>query len=223
MLPENLDEDLLEPAGCCQWDAVLFLDAMFFSLLPLHSDWQLWNCAISYPKYRKKYDFTRGKITVLDKQPILFQGLIFCSLGSWADFSTSSYFLLLSCNFEAGHTEYTSPFLSYSSHVFQKVLSWRLALTLLGDKRASASSLSFIISGKRQLHCLTSRVVTNLSSNLYLNFREGSRQKTWPYGSCTQLLSSLIPMRFKLNKKLTNMLGICGSWNINQEAFCCLK
>lgn len=82
MLPENLDEDLLEPAGCCQWDAVLFLDAMFFSLLPLHSDWQLWNCAISYPKYRKKYDFTRGKITVLDKQPILFQGLIFCSLGS---------------------------------------------------------------------------------------------------------------------------------------------
>lgn len=68
-----------------------------------------------------------------------------------------------------------------------------LALTLLGDKTASASSLSTIISGKWQLHCLTLRVVTSLSSNLYsyLSSREGSRQETWPYSSCTQLLSGV--------------------------------
>lgn len=68
-----------------------------------------------------------------------------------------------------------------------------LALTLLGDKTASASSLSTISSGKWQLHCLTSRVVTSLSSNLYsyLSSRGGSRQETWPYSSCTQLLSGV--------------------------------
>lgn len=66
------------------------------------------------------------KLLCLRNSQFSFKVLIYCSLGSSAGFSTSSYFPRLSCNFGAGHPEYTSPFLSYSSHVFQKVLSWRL-------------------------------------------------------------------------------------------------
>lgn len=67
------------------------------------------------------------KLQYLTNSQFSFKILVYCSSGSWAGFSTSSYFLLLSCNFGAGHTEYPSPFLSYSSHVFQKVLPWRPA------------------------------------------------------------------------------------------------
>lgn len=81
------------------------------------------------------------KLQYLTNSQFSLKVLIYCSLGSWAGFSTSSYFLPLSCkkgnNFGAGHTEYTSPFLSYFFHVFQEVLSWRPACFNTSRKQKS--------------------------------------------------------------------------------------
>lgn len=160
MLPDRLDEGLLKLAGCCQEDDVLFLPGLYISHCFLCIQTSNYAIVWSAINNSERSMILQGdKLLYLTNSQFSLKVLIYCSLGNWAGFSTCSYFLPLSCKKEVITLELDIlnilllflVTLSMFSRKFS--LGGLLALTPLGDKRASASSLSTIISGKWQLHC----------------------------------------------------------------------